>query len=263
MLRSRLITAAFLLAAAAAIIVQPAAILLWLLLPLAFACGWEWAGLAGLRRSFGRWAFAAALAAMVWALVSQPLAMPWLMAVLCLFWCIPVPYWLFRYPDGTVLWGANGRLLSLGFAVVVAAMAGAVWLRGLPQGGYLLAGVVLSCVAMDSGAFGAGKLWGRTALIRAVSPGKTRQGLLGGVALASLAALIAGLFSPPGWQLGLPILLAIPFAVLGDLFESMVKRHGGFKDSGNWLPGHGGLLDRLDSLLATVPPFSLLAWCLR
>lgn len=113
--------------------------------------------------------------------------------------------------------------------------------------------ILLLIVAIeDSGAYFAGKRWGRHKLIAQVSPGKTWEGLMGGMILA-LAAIF---FVLPCSLMGVSFLVII-FAVLGDLFESLIKRIYQVKDSGTLLPGHGGLLDRIDSLTAAVPFFAL------
>jgi phosphatidate cytidylyltransferase len=118
--------------------------------------------------------------------------------------------------------------------------------------------------AADVGAYAFGRLLGRTKLAPAVSPGKTWEGVTGGLLAAGLAAAMAA-----GW-LGLPTarLVALGVAtalisVLGDLTQSMFKRNVGLKDSGKLLPGHGGVLDRIDSLTAAVPAFVVGLWALN
>ncbi len=127
-------------------------------------------------------------------------------------------------------------------------------LRAEPQGFALLLLVLLGTWAADTGAYFIGIRWGRHQLAPQVSPKKSVEGALGGILLAALithyvnARLQVGLV--PGWFMGLVIGVA---AALGDLFESALKREAGIKDSGWILPGHGGVLDRIDSLLFTVP----------
>ncbi|MFT4197088.1 MAG: phosphatidate cytidylyltransferase [Pseudoxanthomonas sp.] len=115
--------------------------------------------------------------------------------------------------------------------------------------------------AADSGAYFAGRRFGRRRLAPRISPNKTLEGLLGGllagVAVGLLGALIAGV---DGRQLPWMALVAastVLASVLGDLFESLLKRHCGAKDSGNLIPGHGGILDRIDGVLAALPVFLL------
>ncbi len=118
----------------------------------------------------------------------------------------------------------------------------------------------------DSGAYLAGSLFGKTKLAPGVSPGKTLEGALGGLIAVAVAALASGVFiwhmSPETLALWLAIaLIATVFSVMGDLVESQAKRVAGVKDSGSLLPGHGGLLDRIDAFSAAAPPFAL-GWML-
>ena len=113
---------------------------------------------------------------------------------------------------------------------------------------------------MDTGAYFAGKRFGRNKLAPSISPGKTREGMIGGMAAACSLFLLTALFGrwPEGslWAVLLASLAAAPFSVAGDLYESRIKRAAGAKDSSDLLPGHGGVLDRIDGLLPTVPMFT-------
>jgi len=142
------------------------------------------------------------------------------------------------------VWYASGFIYALLPALAL------LWIRERdPLGLYLLLWVFIVTWATDIGAYFAGRKFGRRKLAPTISPNKTVEGLYGGIAGA---ALFGGLWA---WATGLGTslyLLAPLFAVAaqgGDLFESAIKRRAGVKDSGNWLPGHGGLLDRLDGLI--------------
>ncbi|MFA9461760.1 phosphatidate cytidylyltransferase [Thiohalorhabdus sp. Cl-TMA] len=116
----------------------------------------------------------------------------------------------------------------------------------------------------DIGAYAVGKAWGNRKLAPHISPGKSWEGLVGGMALAAAAGGLLAWKSPlagpaPGLLAGVAVLVAL-IGQVGDLLESMFKRRAGMKDSGQWLPGHGGLLDRIDSLTAGVPVFALCLW---
>jgi phosphatidate cytidylyltransferase len=130
--------------------------------------------------------------------------------------------------------------------------------RSLPAGEFLVLFLAVVTWASDTGAYYAGTLWGKHPLLPSVSPKKTVEGVLGGVTLAVGAALLTQWWFAsqltPSDALILGVLLA-GTGLLGDLFESMIKRRTGVKDSGGILPGHGGMLDRLDSLLFTAPTF--------
>ncbi|NMB11104.1 MAG: phosphatidate cytidylyltransferase [Firmicutes bacterium] len=135
-------------------------------------------------------------------------------------------------------------------------------LRSEPQGFALLLMVVLGTWATDTGAYFIGIRWGRHQLAPRVSPNKSVEGACGGILLAAWitqyinSRLQLGLM--PGWLMGLVVGVA---AVIGDLFESALKREAGVKDSGWILPGHGGVLDRIDSLLFSVPVvYYLVRW---
>jgi phosphatidate cytidylyltransferase len=121
--------------------------------------------------------------------------------------------------------------------------------------------LLLTVWAADVGAYFAGKIFGKTRLAPHISPGKTRAGLVGGLFLAPLVTLLAANLMPLGHiEAVYLILLSFVTALVsvgGDLMISLHKRTSGFKDSGNLLPGHGGILDRLDSLLVASPFFAL------
>ena len=128
-----------------------------------------------------------------------------------------------------------------------------------PLGPEQLLYVLVSVWLADTGGYFAGKKWGRTPLAKSVSPNKTWQGVWGALALASVWAILAYMLGING---DLPLLiwlsltlLTVMVSIVGDLFESLFKRSFNVKDSGNLLPGHGGILDRIDSLIEAIPIF--------
>ncbi|RYZ84132.1 MAG: phosphatidate cytidylyltransferase, partial [Moraxellaceae bacterium] len=133
-----------------------------------------------------------------------------------------------------------------------------VYVRFQPQGALLVLMIAAIVAAADTGGYFAGRKWGKHKLAPSVSPGKTLEGFVGGlVSNVVLTALIAYV---SGSNFLMLLAIVIPtslFSVLGDLLESMVKRHAGVKDSGVILPGHGGILDRVDSITAAAPVFAL------
>ncbi|MBP5101982.1 phosphatidate cytidylyltransferase, partial [Pseudomonas protegens] len=116
----------------------------------------------------------------------------------------------------------------------------------------------------DIGAYFSGKAFGKRKLAPQVSPGKSWEGVYGGLALSLVITAVVGLVRD--WTLGQMILallgaaIVVFISVVGDLTESMFKRQSGIKDSSNLLPGHGGVLDRIDSLTAAIPVFAVLLW---
>lgn len=130
--------------------------------------------------------------------------------------------------------------------------------RALPDGIFLIFFVVLVTWAGDTGAYYAGMSMGRTPLAPRISPNKTVEGLLGGCLLAVVIALIARAWFIPSFTIIDAVVLGLlltAVGLIGDLSESMFKRSAGVKDSGGLIPGHGGVLDRLDSLLLTAPTY--------
>jgi len=142
---------------------------------------------------------------------------------------------------------------------LVPAWIGLFFIRSHDQGSWLVLLLVAIVACADIGAYFAGKRFGRHRLAATVSPGKSWEGFVGGLFASVIFALIVGQVWAPTERLWLLALVA-PTAlvsVVGDLLESMVKRHRGVKDSGLILPGHGGVLDRVDGITAAVPVFAL------
>jgi phosphatidate cytidylyltransferase len=182
-----------------------------------------------------------------------------LMAWLAPWWAIAL-LWVQGYPSSAVLWGSRWARAIIGYLVLVPAWVAMVILIHLSQGAWLILIVVLIVALADIGAYFSGRVFGKHKLAPNVSPKKTWEGLLGGLVANSLLTLVLGLvleLDMHRWLmlLGLVMITAL-VSVLGDLLESMLKRHRGVKDSGNILPGHGGVLDRLDSLTAALPVFT-------
>ena len=173
-----------------------------------------------------------------------------------LLWAI-IFLWLQGYPSSAILWSSKPVMLCLGVFLLVATWIALASIISLENGRYLLLLAVTIIVLADVGGYIAGKLFGRHKLAPTISPGKTWEGLFGGMVLqAFLVGTLLQLF-PDIDALDL-CMLVFPVAicsVIGDLFESMLKRFRGVKDSSNLLPGHGGFLDRLDGVMAALPMF--------
>lgn len=172
-------------------------------------------------------------------------------ALAALFWLLVAPAWLARglRADRRTAVAASGFVVLLPAALAMTSL----------DAGRLLAVLVLVWVA-DSAAYFVGRAWGRRRLAPSISPGKTWEGAAGGVAGALVYAIICRrFFDDPAWApyLAAAALLAV-ISIVGDLFESAAKRRAGVKDSGALLPGHGGILDRIDSATAVLPLAALL-----
>ncbi len=146
----------------------------------------------------------------------------------------------------------------LGILYVGVPLSTVVSTRTLPGGEFLALFLAVVTWASDTGAYYVGTLWGKHPLMPSISPKKTIEGVLGGLLLAIAAALLAHWWFVPQLSWSDAVLLGVLLTIaglIGDLFESMIKRRTGVKDSGGILPGHGGMLDRIDSLLFTAPTF--------
>ena len=271
MLKTRIITALVLLA-----LVLPSLFFLpqayWAILAAVFIGigAWEWGGLLGLGESARR-LLGVALTLLCSAVsLLAPVAMgigsgdglaaPSVLAVYVVaafFWCVTVPLWLrakWQLPNGL-----PGVLVGL--VVLFPTWLALVQLR-IPGPGILLA--ILAVVWMaDIAAYFSGKAFGKHKLAPSISPGKTWEGAIGaglGVVLYGLVLRFVFSFEPVPLALWVLCLLAVTaISIIGDLYESMLKRQAGIKDSSNVLPGHGGVLDRIDSLTSTLPVVALLS----
>ena len=226
---------------------------------------WEWADLSGLSSRLPR-----ILYTLITALLGLSLAWvtgwghqsAWLQVFFSAVGC----WWLVAlvlvkgYPGNTAIWGSRGVRALMGWLVLIPAWVACVYLRTDQLGPWVVLLVVLIVATADITAFFAGRAFGKRKLAPKVSPGKSWEGVWAGMVVAALLGLAYNLFfEGDSWLSLVVIILPTAFvSVLGDLLESMVKRHRGVKDSGRLLPGHGGFLDRVDGLVAAVPTFSLL-----
>jgi phosphatidate cytidylyltransferase len=260
-----------------ALILAPLAVLAVLFLPtfdFALALGlillgaaWEWSALGGLTGWSARMGFVALIAAAMILLGLLPAAgvAPLLLVVTLGWWGLAV--WLWRLDDPIVPCPgpAPARLLA-GLPVLAGPWLAMTHLHAaLPQGPALVLFLLVLIWTADSAAYFAGRRWGKAKLAPLLSPGKTWAGVYGAGGGAALLGLVLGYWlelSPLALVAAVVLCLVTAFiSVVGDLFESLLKRLQGLKDSGRLLPGHGGLLDRIDSLTAAAPLFALgLLW---
>lgn len=221
---------------------------------------WEWANLAGITRTAQRAQLVVVMAALMlvmWLLGAATAAWPlWLAAA---GWLINL-YWVTRYPAAGQQWQATTRRLAMGLWVLLPCWVGFNVLRESGMAWLLFVLLLVWCA--DIGAYFVGRNWGKRKLAPNVSPGKSWEGVYGGLAATAVLAILFA------WWLSLDMAGSLTLivvtgivtltSVLGDLLESMLKRHRNIKDSSQLLPGHGGVLDRIDSLTAAIPLFALL-----
>lgn len=224
---------------------------------------WEWTALMGLARTAPRAAYlllVAVLLALAWYLGSVGQGV-WVLVAGALWWAKALgmiagyPANFRARPPGVPLLAVYGLLMLVpavfGLAMLHAAGHGVLRL-------FFLFGLVWMA---DIGAYFAGRRFGKRKLAPEVSPGKTVEGAIGGFAgallIAASAPWVFGVGQFVWWQLLLLCVVVIVASIIGDLTESLFKRHRGVKDSGTLLPGHGGILDRIDSLLAAAPVLAL------
>ena len=263
MLKQRTLTALVLAPLAVAmLLLLPTATLALVIAAISLQALWEWTRLAGVTSNAARTAVIAAnagLLALLWAIRDEPLA--WYVIGAGVAWWLLSLLWLrhLSYAAAPTRENALLKMLAAEFAVLPAWLA-LVHLHGEVDHGrsWALLAVVLVWAA-DTGAYFAGKRFGTTKLAPRISPNKTRAGAYGALVVAGTVTVVAS------WLLGtrgtaLIALLALSLvtvlaSILGDLIESLLKRQANVKDSGTLFPGHGGLLDRVDSVFSAVPVF--------
>ena len=223
---------------------------------------WELSHLIPVTNTLVRAGYIAAIAALMWLLWQAGLAQAiYPLLLLAMIWWLCALFWL-SHPQ---LCAADSPLnaglkMLAGVLVIVPAWAALTTLHASSESGPTLTLMLLVTVWLaDSGAYFAGRQWGKIKLAPAISPGKTREGVYGGLLSSLLFAAVAGGVYSHSWQWTLMFMsvvaVAVMFSVVGDLLESLLKRHSGIKDSGNIIPGHGGIFDRVDGLVAAAPVF--------
>lgn len=259
MLKARILTALILIPLViASIFLLPPLSFFSVALLLMLLAGWEWSHLAGLTHFVSKMAYLILLAAGVFLALYIPLYMVILLALL--WWAVAFVL-LMLYPKASQWWGQSKTVrLIMGFLVLIPFCISLIVLQGFSP--LVLMYCLILIWGVDSVAYFVGRRWGKHKLAPSISPGKTYEGLIGGL-------LAAAIISAAGfWTLEIPSERWLLFfvicmigggliSVFGDLFESMLKRQSQVKDSGSILPGHGGLLDRIDSLTTAIPFFAL------
>jgi len=264
MLSARLVTALALLAGCiAALLFLPNRWWAAVLLPVLAVAAWEWGALAGIRPA-QRWLYVTLVfgSACVIGLIAEGMGgianrHAWMETAVygagTAFWLLLALPWLTRQ------WQVRSRLAlgAAGWMVLVPAWLAVARLQSEP--GRLLAVLGVVWIA-DTAAYLAGRTWGRHRLAPTVSPAKTWEGVAGACAAVAVYYVALSIFVPDwrGWR-GAVLFAGITLmSIVGDLYESWIKRQAGVKDSGALLPGHGGVLDRIDSMNSSMPFAALL-----
>lgn len=227
---------------------------------------WEWANLSGLLKIWqkGLYLFSLLLLGglMFWWTdgFADQQRLQILFSVAAAWWAVSL-LWIQGFPSSAVIWGSIAARAVMGYIVILPAWVASSYLRQQVNGEWLVLMVVVFVAAADIGAYFSGRRFGRKKLAPSVSPGKTWEGVYGGVVLAVIIAAIGNLALGHGNWLALIIVIVptVLVSIVGDLLESMVKRYRGVKDSSQILPGHGGVMDRIDGLTAAAPVFALTA----
>ncbi len=267
MLKARILTS---------LVMLPAALMVLFVLPEdAFAIcvglivligAWEWIRLSGLAGQILTGALLVVFSCVLIGCYALPrVYVPVLLGIGCLFWLAAAAI-IVMYPRSRGQIGGKQMKLSFGLLVLIPAYVALLFLRRHEAHVLLIALLVTIIWAADVGAYFVGRQFGTRKLAPCVSPGKSWAGLVGGMVIALAVGMVGAslgeptdhLFSPTAWAVLIGMVaITVLFSVLGDLFESLIKREQGVKDSSSLLPGHGGVMDRIDSLTAATPIFAL------
>jgi phosphatidate cytidylyltransferase len=253
-LRKRITTALVLAAIFLAIVLLlPPVATLVVLTVLVLAGAWEWSAFLRLPGYLLRSLYVVFLAIMMpvaWHVTETPEGREIVLAAAVVWWLVAL-VWIAFAPHRVTPWSAA----LAGVLALVPAWLALVRLRfDLPRGAEWMIFALVLVFAADIGAFFAGRRFGRLRLAPAVSPGKTWEGVLGGAAGGALIAVVGSRWFGVPLSGFLPLCLAaVAFSIIGDLTESLLKRFAGVKDSGTLFPGHGGVMDRIDSVTGAAP----------
>ena len=235
---------------------------------------WEWSQFLHITNKYSRLMFAFFIAVILALLYFMPISFELksklynIILSLSIIWWLVALYLVMSYPKTIHYWSNIAVKLFFAFFTLFPFFISVIALRSIDYqsncytGAILLLYIFVLVWTTDTGAYFAGRTFGKRKLAPKVSPGKTVEGFIGGVSVALLISLVvyySNLFNLKLNAFFISSFFAILASVLGDLTESMFKREAGIKDSGNLIPGHGGILDRIDSLTAAVPIFTVLS----
>lgn len=239
----------------------------WVAAVVPIVAAWEWLALSGASGGSAALVYLALTAGYLAILgaVEAAGAAPYVVLPVAVFWLVMTPVLITRRARSVSV----SRHVSVPVMVAGPLLLGGAWVglvavhRAAPGGAGLALFLLVLTWAVDSAAYFAGRRFGRHKLAPAISPGKTVEGAVGGLVAAGIIALTYAVAWATELESGaflVLVLLVAAVSVTGDLFESLIKRRHGVKDSGGLLPGHGGVLDRIDSLIAAAPLFYIGLW---
>ena len=269
MLKLRIVTAVLMVTVFLAMLFSMSPMVFSIAILFAVALGaWEWADVIGIAGAVPRLAYIFVLlctifGVAVWLGFPAGVASERAQSILLLavtLWAV-IFLWIQGYPSSAILWSPRPVQAAMGILLLTFTWVAIVSVLYKDQGQWLLLVGILIVVLADVGGFIVGKIAGCHKMAPIVSPGKTWEGFAGGLVFQLVLIVCLMQF----WSEHLSVLklsaLIFPvalYSVIGDLFESMVKRRSGVKDSGAILPGHGGVLDRIDGIMAALPMYALL-----
>ena len=255
-MKQRIITAVIALVALLLVLfVLPYQIALIVILAVILGGAWEWSAFLNLSSMAGRLGYVATIGALLAAVSLSSVDVPLILQTSMVWWGVAL-IWSFFFPTAVPI-----ALRWLAGALVLVPLYLALILLYNAHPLILLFALLIVWVA-DSGAFFAGKTLGRVKLAPRISPGKTWEGVIGGLVAVALLTILRSFWVETDLTVFVPFCLAVAcVSIVGDLTVSMFKRTAGLKDSGSLFPGHGGVLDRIDSVAAAAPLFALgLGW---
>lgn len=223
---------------------------------------WEWADVfMELKCLWAKISYVATMALLMW--ISTNLSSIGILWFSVMWWLL-ASLWLVAFPKGLGIWRLVWIRSLVGILLILPAWEALVLLQGgfLNVGPWYLLLMLVIVWGMDTGAYFSGRWFGKTPLAPTISPKKTLQGVFGGIGVTTLIAIFVSIGLQLNWMQAM-VVFALSYvtaavSIIGDLVESMFKRYQNVKDSGRLLPGHGGILDRLDSMLAAAPFFAIM-----
>jgi len=252
-LKTRIITAVVLILLLLAVVfVLPPIATVVAVTAMVIAGAWEWSGFLRAPAVALRAVYVAIVVCLLWAvwqIGGTPRGRNTVLMLALIWWIVALLWIIFAPRRASTLLAAVAGVLAL-----VPSWMALVQLRYMPSGAEWMLFVLVLVWAADIGAYFVGRKYGRTRLAPAVSPGKTWEGVLGGVVLSALVAFAGATYFGVDWPMFVGLCIAVVgFSIVGDLTESLLKRFAGVKDSGTLFPGHGGVMDRIDSVTSAAP----------